>query len=304
MKGFDQKQANSFLVACEEGTIRGASERLDLEPSSVSRQIKALEEHLSVPLIERGRRGVKPTEAGDILLSYLKSQQSDYEVMLSSFDELRGMRRGELQIAVGSGFTSDLVGNALTSFIPALPGLTYSIQSGSTEQVVHSVKTDQAHFGITFNASPDRSIRILAQEQQPLKMLVSPESEFANASDHIPIKKLATLPCALLRPSFGVGALVGEVEALYGIRFRSIIETDSLVVLRSFVREGLGVTILPSFVVTRDISDGTIIAKAIDVPEFDRGNVAIIARQGRRLPEGATRLINHAVRSMSSFSRT
>lgn len=106
-------QAASFLVACEEGSIRSASERLDVEPSTISRQIKALEASLRIVLIERGRKGVRPTEAGNILLTYLKRQQSEQETLLSEFDELIGMRRGELVVAVGDGFISDFIGNAL-----------------------------------------------------------------------------------------------------------------------------------------------------------------------------------------------
>lgn len=301
MLGMKQKQAISFLTACEEGTIRGASERLRVEPSSVSRHITALEKRLSVTLIERGRRGVLPTEAGHILLEYLKHQKSDFEAVLSAFDELRGMQRGELRVAIGDGFVGDFIGNALADFVRALPGLTYSFQTGSTEQILHAIKTDQAHLGIAFNAGQDRSIRIISQAKQPLMMLANPASNFAQSSEKVSLQSLIEMPSALLQPSFGVGALIKDVETLYKVRFRPIIVADSFTLVRNFVHEGLGITVLPAFAVAREMDDGTIIAKSLAVPEFNHGDVSLIARQGRRLPESAIRLANHAVRSMMAF---
>ncbi len=301
MSHIDSKQAQSYLAACEEGSIRAASERLGCEPSTVSRQIRALEKSLAIVLIERGRRGVLPTEAGRILLAFLKRQRDDLDALQSEFDQLRGMRRGEIIVAVGDGFISDFVGNALSAYRSAYPGFTYLLQSGSTDQVMHAVRTDRAHLGLAFNARRDRSIRVIAQVKQPLEMLVSPQSQWAGLSEPVSIRQLAGLPSALLMPGFGVGAMIREVEALYGVRFQSVVEANSLAVLRNFVREGLGVTILPAFVVTREIADGTIAAKRLDVPELAKGEASLFVRSGRRLPEGALRLANHAVRSMTAF---
>ena len=73
-------------------------------------------------------------------------------------------------------------------------------------------------------------------------------------------------------------------------------------VLRNFVREGLGVTVLPAFVATHEIADGTIATMPLDVPEFGKGEASIFTRTSRKLPEGASRLLDHAIRTMVAFS--
>ncbi|MDO6730041.1 LysR family transcriptional regulator [Marinovum sp. 2_MG-2023] len=297
----DTVQSASFLVACEEGSIRSASERLGVEPSTISRQIKALEDSLGTALIERGRRGVRATEAGILLRTYLKHQQSEQEALLSDFDALKGMRRGELVIAVGDGFISDFVGNAVKSYKAAFPGFTYDLLSGSTEQVLHAVRTDRAHLGLAYNARTERAIRSVAQVKQPLDLLVSPTSEWADLPEPVTMAQLETLPSALLKSGFGVGDMIAVAEGAHGVRLQALVRSNSLAVLRNFVREGLGVTVLPAFVVTREIADGTIITKSLDIPEFSKGEASVFTRQGRRLPEGATRLVNHISRSMVAF---
>lgn len=297
----DTIQSASFLVACEEGSIRSASERLEIEPSTVSRQIKALETALGTALIERGRKGVRPTEAGVLLQTYLKHQQSEQEALLSDFDALMGMRRGELVIAVGDGFISDFVGNAIKSYKDAFPGFTYDLVSGSTDQVLHAVRTDHAHLGLAYNAGKERAIRAVAQVRQPLDLLVSPTSEWANLPEPVTMAHLETLPSALLKSGFGVGDMIAIAEGAHGCRLRAVVQSNSLAVLRNFVREGLGVTVLPAFVVTREIADGTIVTKRLDIPELSRGEASVLTRHGRRLPEGATRLVAHITRSMVAF---
>ncbi|MFX0547239.1 LysR family transcriptional regulator [Roseovarius sp. S1116L3] len=301
MLKIDTAQSASFMVACEEGSMRAASERLGLEPSTISRQIKALETGLGTDLIERGRKGVRPTEAGTILLTYLKRQQGDQEALLSEFDALKGMRRGELVIAVGDGFISDFIGNAVKSYRAAYPGFTYDLLTGSTEQVLHAVRTDRAHLGLAYNAGKERAIRRAAQARQPLELLISPASQWADLPQQVTMRQLEALPAALLKSGSGVGDMIKLAEGAHGMRLNAVIRSNSLAVLRNFVREGLGVTVLPAFVVTREIADGTITTKKLDIPELNRGEASVFTRQGRRLPEGATRLISHITRGMAAF---
>jgi len=97
--------------------------------------------------------------------------------------------------------------------------------------------------------------------------------------------------------------MIREAEALCGVRLPAVMESNSLAVLRNFVREGLGATILPRFVVAREIADGTIAALPLDVPELSRGESSLIARSGRRLPDAAVKLANHIIGSMKAFER-
>lgn len=301
MISLDGKLTRTFVLTCQAGTLRGAAEQLDVEPSSVSRQLSALERQLGTILLERGRRGVRPTEAGQRLLEHLRHQQSELEALQADFDALAGMRRGEVVIAIGDGFISDFIANALPSFRRALPGITYQMRGGSTEQIMQAVRDDQAHFGFAYNPRPDLSLHVLIKAGQPLSVLYAPDFDLRPRGGALSIRQLARLPMALPMPNFGVGMLLRETEAAYGVRFQAVIETDSLAALRNFVREGLGVTLLPAFVVAQEMTAGTIRARPLDIPELTRGEAAILTRPGRRLPDAASRLAAHCARAMLAF---
>lgn len=252
-------------------------------------------------LLERSRRGALPTEAGLRLLTFLQQQASDLEALRADFDALQGLRRGEVTLAIGDGFISDFTSNALPSFRKALPGITFRLHSGSTERIIQAVRNDEAHIGFAFNPGPDPAVRVLQRQRQPMSVLFAPDFDLGVREGTLSIQQLARLPMALPMSGFAIGVLLRETEAAYGVRFQAVVEANSLAALRNFVREGLGVTILPSFVVAHEMASGAIAAKPLDIPELKRGEAAVVTRLGRRLPEAAARLASHAARSMLAF---
>lgn len=303
MSGLDPNQTHFLSLSIKVGTIRGAAEILGVEPSTVSRQISALEEHLGTILIERGRKGVRLTEAGELLATYLRRQNGELESLQSEFSALKKMQRGTISISVGEGFIGDFVSTALASFSKQYPGITYSIECGSTKHVMNDVKTDQAHLGLAYNPTPDRQIKCIVKYTQPLKLLVSPDSDFANLQEPVSINDLTEIPCAILNRGLGIGTLLNKVEGLHNIHLNSVVRTNSIAVLKNFVRENMGITFLPEFVVIREILDKQIIAKKMSTPEFDLGESHLIMRQGRRLPDSVKKLALHLQQHMSTYKK-
>ncbi len=75
----DARRTHYFMQVMSRGSVRGAAEALDMDPSAVSRAIAALERDCGMTLFERRGRGVVPTDAGHILARYVKRQQNVQE---------------------------------------------------------------------------------------------------------------------------------------------------------------------------------------------------------------------------------
>jgi len=301
LSGLDPNQTNYLSLAVKAGTIRGAAEILGVEPSTVSRQISSLENHLGITLIERGRKGVFLTEAGELLQTFLRRQSGELEALQSEFSALKQIQRGTISISVGEGFVGDLISKSLASFARQYPGISYNLQCGSTKQVMHDIKTDQAHLGLAYNSKPDRQLKTLKHVEQPLKLLISPKSDLINLKEPISIEDLSDIPCAILNKGLGIGTMLNSVEGLLNIHLNSVIQTNSIAVLKNFVRENMGISFLPEFVVIREILDKQIIAKKVIIPELNLGEAHLIMRQGRRLPDSVIKLSTHIQRSMSVY---
>lgn len=302
MHHLDPKQTSCFMAAAHCGTLRAAAEQLGVEPSTISRSISALETRLAATLLERGRNGVQLTQAGSVLLDYLRQQDGALEAMQSQFDALKNMQRGAISVAIGEGFVGDLFKTSLSHFSKLYPGITYQLSVGSTEQVTHLVTTGQAHLGMAYNVEPDQQIKSLAQARQPLIMLAAPNSSVVTDKTPITLAELAKLPCAILNRGYGVGAMISACEAKLGFRLHAVVETGSIAALKAFVRNDMGITILPRFVVMSELADGVLCERAIQSPGFGQGRAHLVAKNGRQLPIAAQKLASHLAQSMSAFT--
>jgi DNA-binding transcriptional LysR family regulator len=300
MHNLDPRHTSCFLAAVQCGTIRAAAEHLGLEPSSVSRNISTLEKHLAATLVERGRLGVRPTEAGDLLIAYLSQQDAALDLLQSEFDALAGMKRGKVSIAVGEGFIGDLFDNALSSFSTAYPDITFALSVGSTDDVLHQVASEQSHVGLAYNVPKSQHIRVVANAPQPLVGLVQRGGQY-DTGQPIGLDALATIPFAVPPKSFGIGAMIAVAEAKQGIRLRAVIETGSISALKAFVRTDMGCTILPRFVVESELASGLFAVRAIPERIFPAGRSSLIRKEGRKLPQAAHLLLGH-IKAMAAFS--
>ncbi|WP_368186262.1 LysR family transcriptional regulator [Aestuariibius sp. HNIBRBA575] len=300
MHTLDPRQTSCFLTAIQCGTVRGAAEQLALEPSTVSRNISALEKRLATTLVERGRLGVRATEAGELLIAFLSQQEGALDLLQSEFDALAGMKRGKVSIAVGEGFVGDLFDNALAAFLMAFPDITFSLSVGSTENVLHQVVSEQAHIGLAYNVPKAPQIRVQTSCAQPLVGLVK-RGGFYDTEQPFSLDDLAAMPCAVPPKSFGIGAMITAAEARQGVRLRAVIETGSIAALKAFVRNDMGCTILPRFVVESELSAGLMVARSIPRSIFPDGQSSLIRKEGRKLPQAAQLLLKH-LKSMSAFT--
>jgi DNA-binding transcriptional LysR family regulator len=300
MPDMEPKQTACFRAAVNAGSVRAAAEQMGLEPSTVSRNIAALEKVMATTLIERGRHGVRSTDAGSLLLSYLKRREGELDLLRSEFDALANMKRGKVVIAVGEGFVGDLFDSALANFSSQFPDISFSLNVGSTDYVMQQVVSEQAHLGLAYNVTKDPRIRVELAMSQPLVALVR-RGGIYDRETPFDIVALSKMPCAIPPKTFGIGAMITAVEAKHAMRLRGVVETGSIAALKAFVRNDMGCTILPRFVVESELSDGTLSAHKISSDAFSDGVSSLIRKEGRKLPQAASLLLTQ-LRKMSAFS--
>ncbi|XAW88824.1 LysR family transcriptional regulator [Vibrio sp. CDRSL-10 TSBA] len=121
MSFLQESRIKFFYEAVQHGSVRAAADFLNIAPSAVSRQISQLEQEIDTILIERHRRGIKATEAGEQLLSYYKRYLIQQEVLLDNLKSLRGLQTGTIELAIGEGFIN-VVAKAMCKFRRAVSG--------------------------------------------------------------------------------------------------------------------------------------------------------------------------------------
>lgn len=116
----------TFDAAARLKSFKKASEELNVTPTAVSHQIKALEEGLGVSLFERRVRAVTLTREGELLLS---TTVNIFRQLNNSINEIVSEKEG-LTISTTSSFASMWLVPNLEKFHKANPGIEVSIQTG------------------------------------------------------------------------------------------------------------------------------------------------------------------------------
>lgn len=302
MKEINEKRVSYLYEAVTMGTVRAAADKLNIAPSAVSRQIALLEDELATTLIERHRKGVTPTEAGEVVLRYYRESLSNEEDCIAKLKALQGLQRGHIKLAVGEGFVGDLMSGPLPEFNRLYPELTLSISMGGSNEVIRQVEQDEAHIGLLFHPANHPGIRSQVISRQSINVIVPPEHPLSLLNRPVSIEEILPYPLALQESQFGVRQLLALVEFEERVRFKPTLTSNSIAVLKHFVRSGMGLTFLPEFVVSREIKDGQVINVSVDHPILTTGEAHMITRQGRQLSAGPHRLLLHLTAWMRAFN--
>jgi DNA-binding transcriptional LysR family regulator len=89
-----------FVAVADAGTFTQAAQRMFIAQPTLSQQIRRLEELVGVPLLQRGREGVRPTEAGAVLLEESRAVLSLLDHGVRRTRQAAGLGRPRLRFAV------------------------------------------------------------------------------------------------------------------------------------------------------------------------------------------------------------
>ncbi len=290
MPRFHDNRLRYLAEAVRGGTMRAASENLNVAPSSISRQIAQLEEELGVQMIERHRTPLKLTEAGEVALAYYREFTTQQEAFISEVRDLKGLRGGTVKLAVGEAMIGDLLLDLLQRFMTQYPEIRIEMITAGTAEALSMVLDDEAHMGMVFQPEPDAKIRVRASSDQPLKVITHPDHPLARRNQ-LTLKDLAGARLGLPETAFRIRQVLRAAEAEEHVFITPALVSNSLLVLKEFARSGTGITILPVIAAHSEIAAGTLSAIPLKHSALMHTSASVITRLGRQLPVGAVRLL-------------
>ena len=290
-----------FFEAVQRGTIRGAADWLNVAPSAVSRQISLLEDELDTTLIERHARGVKPTESGLLLIAYFREQMAHKDDLISQLQALQGLRTGQVTVVLGEGFVSDVLAGPMQYFSKQYPGIRVNLDLAGTNEVIRRISEDEGDIGLVYSPPAEPRLVSRAIQSQPLMAIVGPDFLRAGKRKSMTVKELASYPIAAMHPAYGTRQILQAVEFADKVRLEPVVTTNSIAVLKQFVKSGLGITCLPLFAISTELDNGELQAIEITHPLFDKGEAHLVTRAGRKLSVASNKMLQLMTAHMRAF---
>lgn len=243
-----------FWAVAHDGNLTRTAQRLNLSQSALSVQIKRLEERLGQALFERRGRQLHLTEAGRIALDHADAIFATGKELLAT---LQGA--GQTRQAVRVGALATLSRNFQIGFLRPLltrPDVEVIVRSGTMVDLMLGLETLNLDVALT-NQPPARDAAThhvahrLAEQQ--VSLVGIPNRIKTGASlEQLLTDQPIILPTAQSSIRIGFDALVDQLD----LRPQIAAEVDDMAMMRLFVREGVGLGVLPPIVVTDELASG------------------------------------------------
>lgn len=124
------------------GSFSGASERCFVTQPSLSMQIKALEDELGVVLLDRSKKPVIPTDAGNVVIAQAQETLRAYNYIRESVAELKGETSGKLRLGGIPTIAPYLLHKFIPDFVKEFPRVELEIREMITADIIEALKHD------------------------------------------------------------------------------------------------------------------------------------------------------------------
>lgn len=273
------------------GSIRKAAEALNVASSALNRQVLELEADLGVALFERLPRGVRLTAAGEVFLAYARHAMSELKAVESQIEQLRGLVRGQVNVAAVESVAGELLPSAITRFQATHPNVRFNVRIGAPEELVAALIADQADVILTHDALPKKEVDILAQSRQALCALVVPDHPLASRQE-LRLRDCLAYPLALADPSLAGRALIERVLAQASFDLDPRLVSNSVEAMKAFARMNRGVCFQFRKPGKSVIAPGDMIAIPLMEPPFLQAKLVLATRRGRVLSIAAAAFVD------------
>lgn len=239
-----------------QGSIRSAAEKLNVAASAISRQIKALEDDLGSPIFNRQPRSVTLTAAGEILLVHIRETLREMNRTRAMIEDLKGLRRGEVTVALMSGLSANIVPRVTKQFRLANPKVLVRLRlMTELEEMIEVVAKGGADLAIGFDFPQRPNVRQLAVAVAPLGLVVSTSHPYAGRAS-VRLSECFDYTFVVPDSTTVIRPHLERILAQSGQGPSSFIETNSIEVMRHAVMDGTGVTFLTPFDIEREAAEG------------------------------------------------
>lgn len=288
-----------FKTIAEIGSIRKAADSLTITSTALNRRMLALEEELGVNVFERLPKGVKLSAAGEIFLHHVREQLSDIEKVKSQISDLRGERRGNINVACSQALLPFFLPEQINLYRSLHSRVTFNVQRRDRKAAEQELISMNADIAVVYEPELMADFQILSVSRQPTYALVSKNHPLCEK----PILKLSDCmqyPLALPTQEYGLRKILDKKASKALYKLSPVIESDSFEFLRYEASLGECVTFQIEVGLPKDLSFMNMAAIKIDENDLPPGFIYVGQLKGRTLPVAAAKFAQQLVNTLEA----
>lgn len=215
-----------FLALANALNFTRAAERLHVTQSTLSHQIKQLEEELGTALFDRSGKRVALTEAGDEFLHHATRALGEIDQGLSALRQGDAQLRGTLRIGATHSFNLDFIPDCVAAFLQRQPQVQVQVEELSAAQITVRLRQGTLDLGVSYRPAEPGPLQFEPLYNEEMVLVVASSHPLARRK-RMRMVELHRLPMTMLSESFATRQMLDEAFRACGAQPQVAVEINT-----------------------------------------------------------------------------
>jgi DNA-binding transcriptional LysR family regulator len=278
-----------FLAVVDEGTFTRAAERMNRTQPAISQSVRRLEEEVGAPLFARDVHDVTLTEVGRVLADSARRLLAMRDDALRQVAELRTLKAGRLTVAAHEAAAVYLLTAPLRNYLTKFPNIKVGIQRSRLAEIPRQVMDREVDLGFVKDEPTFHELHWVEVHSDQMVLVAAPSHPLA-AQPIVSIRDLGSQQFVIHHGCTATTARILQLFEQHQTRCHVVAELWNFENVKSFVREEVGLAIVPGITVRRELADGALVRVPLRELSMPRRTLMIYRDQGY-LSDSASELI-------------
>ena len=245
-----------------------AAEVLHMTQPAVTFQIRQLEEQFDTRLFDRAHNRVSLTEAGHVAFEYAETIFESYSEMENAIREITGNISGSLTLGASTTISEYMLPSLLGDFNKKNPEVLLKLRVSNTEGIVSMVENNVIDLGVVEGPVTNKNLLVEVCRKDDLVVVVPADHDLAGQKS-VSVKKMLNYPFICREEGSGTREVILEHLKAQGLgkhALKACLELGSPEAVKGAVEAGMGITILSSVSIVKELKLGILKAVPLDPP--------------------------------------
>jgi len=270
----------TLKIFCDLAELRSFSKTAEkhlLSQSAISQQLAQLELAHKCQLIDRKKRPIELTKAGQLLYKAATEMLERYEQLRSELNALKSSTGSRINVAAIFSIGMHTLPNYVKKFMVSYPNVNVHIEYFSADRIYELVLAGDIDIGLVAVPKRDKRLDVYDFEDEPLVLACSPKHPLSRESQ-VDIHKLQFERFISFEKDVPTRMWIDNILQRYNVVVRPVMEFDNIETIKRAVEINSGISILPETAILQEVGSGTIKAIGFSNENFVRPTGIIIRK--------------------------
>lgn len=254
------RQLRYFVAIVDHGSLSRAARVLHVAQPALTQQIQQLEDELGAQLLHRSAQGVMSTDAGKTFYEHAQAILKQVSDAKSAVAQTTARPAGSVALGIPPSVSNALALPLLTAVRESYPEISLQITEELSGTLIEQLKSGRINLAVLFDDGQLGAFAATPLVEEDMLFITRTSSRFAPRSKSVTLAKAVAVPLILPGMQHGVRPRIENIARSAGLSLASVIDINSVAILKSALLADIGATILPIAPLLPEIEHGQLAA--------------------------------------------